>query len=330
MYKRYKGKLFISTLTLTVLLAGCGSVNRESDEAVQGSSIGAALRKKTEEVASQAADIVPPEILQATDNCIEDYIVDDDGQIIISAEKYVNLITEDLVVIKYLYLEIKDEIANKFNKLIHHTVLDGVLEDDAQINISAAKYVKLTTEDLVVIEYPYLDSEDEIAYQINEQIYNTILDGVLEDDGWTDRADVTYEITYVDDKILSIHFTGYKMKGIYANGGVYEIGMVFNLRTGDLLCLADVYSLAEIQTLFDTAISEGRIEGWIAYEALPFSQDELEEYIHNTFFKMIERENYINEPGHFFLKEGKICFLSEPYPSMHDHTCFEIEIEEFP
>lgn len=42
---------------LALYMAGCSSVNRESDKAVQGSSIGAALRKKTEEVVSRATEI---------------------------------------------------------------------------------------------------------------------------------------------------------------------------------------------------------------------------------------------------------------------------------
>ena len=95
----------------------------------------------------------------------------------------------------------KDEAVTKENTYVH-----------------CARMVKRTTQDLMIIEYPCLDGEDGVSLKINEQIFHILFDDCLEDDAWTDRANITYDITYMDEKILSIYFSGEKQKGISADG----------------------------------------------------------------------------------------------------------------
>lgn len=200
--------------------------------------------------------------------------------------------------------------------------------DDERINIRRVKLEKSTEEDSVMIQYPYLTDEDEISCRINEQIYHLLVpEGIEESDGWADRADITFEITYVDDKVLSIYFTGYRDKGMSANGGVFDMGLNFDLSNGELLCLADFYSLTEMRDLLNDAITEDRL----SIVNIPLSENEFDEYVTQIFLKSFEPDrNYINETDNFFIKKGKLYFLGQAYPSMHELTCLEMEIKEFP
>ena len=200
--------------------------------------------------------------------------------------------------------------------------------DDERINIRMAKLEKSTEEDSVMIQYPYLTDEDEISCKINEQIYHLLVpEDIQGNDGWADRADITFEITYVDDKLLSIYFTGYRDKGINANGGHFDIGLNFDLSNGELLCLADFYSLSKMRDLLDDAITEDRL----SVMNIPLSENEFAEYVAHIFLESFEQDrNYINETNNFFIKKGKLYFLAEAYPSMSELTCLEMEIKEFP
>lgn len=200
--------------------------------------------------------------------------------------------------------------------------------DDERINICRVKLEKSTEEDTVMIQYPYLTDEDEVSRRINEQIYNLLVPEDIEgNDGWADRAEVSFEITYVDDKVLSIYFTGYMEKGMSANGGHFDMGLNFDLSNGELLCLADFYSLSEIRDLLNNAITDNRL----SIVNIPLSENEFYEYVTNIFLKSFEPDRYyINETNNFFLKEGKLYFLAKPYPSFAELTCLEMEIKEFP
>ena len=200
--------------------------------------------------------------------------------------------------------------------------------NDECINIRTVKLEKSTEEDTVMIQYPYLTDENEISRRINEQIYNLLVpEGIEGNDGWADRADITFENTYVDDKVLSIYFTGYRDKGMSANGGNFDIGLNFDLSTGELLRLSDFYSLSEIRDLLNDAITEDKL----SIVNVPLNENEFAEYVTNIFLENFEPDRYyINETNNFFIRKGRLYFLAEPYLSLAELTCIEMEIKDFP
>lgn len=196
-------------------------------------------------------------------------------------------------------------------------------ERDSSIQQSA-KLVKFTNEDSLYIEYPYLNADDEVSRYINEQIYHMIFSqDMLEDDGYADRAEIKYEVTYMDDRIISIHFTGYRGKGMDYDD--FDIGINFDLSNGEILCLADFYSLKEIRELLENAVREEKL----SILEIPLNESECNEYI-KTFLTEFETDSYINETNNFYFKENKIVLLANPYPSMKQMVCLELGVDALP
>lgn len=194
--------------------------------------------------------------------------------------------------------------------------------------VSCAQMIKRTTQDSITVEYPYLNGEDAVSLKINEQIFHILFDDCLSDDEWTDRADIAYEITYMDEKVLSIYFRGEKQKGISTDGGNFEIGLNFNLESGELLRLADFYSMEEYQNLITNAVEQDKIG--IGNEIPAERENECLTYMNSCFINYFIGDNsYIYETTNFFIREGKLCFLAEPLPSMNQLTIVEMEIDSF-
>lgn len=192
------------------------------------------------------------------------------------------------------------------------------------VEINCAKLVKYTNEDSLYIEYPYLNAKDENSCNINEQIYNAIIaKDMLQDDGYADRAEIEYEVSYIDGRIISIHFMGNKGKGM--NNNNFDMGMNFDLSNGEILCLASFYSLREIQELLGNAIEEDKL----SIIGVPLNESEIEEYIKN-FIKEFDSNNYINETYNFYFRKDRIFFLAKPYQSMKQMLWLELEVDELP
>lgn len=197
-------------------------------------------------------------------------------------------------------------------------------KDGHIIDMSCAKLERFTEEDSVDIAYPRFNAEDEVSRKMNEQIYHAMIaDGILEDDGYADRAETKYDIPYADDRIISIHFTGYKGKGFGSEN--LDMGMNFDLSSGELLCLSDFYDLKELQDLLENAVVEGKL----SVTGLPLNDSEKAAYI-DSFLEEFASDGYINETENFYLQENRICFLAEPYPSMKQKVCLALEVDELP
>lgn len=197
-------------------------------------------------------------------------------------------------------------------------------KDGRIIDMSCAKLEKFTEEDSVDIAYPQFNADDEASHKMNEQIYHAMTaDGILEDDGYADRAEIKYEVPYADDRIISIYFTGYKGKGLGSEN--LDMGMNFDLSSGELLCLADFYGLKELRDLLENAVEEGKL----SVTGLPLNDSEKADYI-DSFLEEFDSDSFIDETENFYLQENRICFLAEPYPSMKQKVCLELEVDTLP
>lgn len=197
-------------------------------------------------------------------------------------------------------------------------------KDGRIIDMSYAKLEKFTEEDSVDIAYPQFNADDEVSRKMNEQIFYAMIAGdILEDDGYADRAEIKYEVPYADDRIISIHFTGYKGKGL-GNENL-DMGMNFDLSSGELLCLADFFGLKELRDLLENAVDEGKL----SVVGFPLNDSEKAAYI-DSFLEEFASDGYINETENFYLQENRICFLAEPYPSMKQKVCLALEVDELP
>lgn len=198
------------------------------------------------------------------------------------------------------------------------------------LKISNVKLVKEVDMENIHIEYPYLNyAWDEPSRKINEQIYNQIIyyggaeENLIDNDGIRTDANIAYHITYVDDNIISILFSGDIADGMSYN--YVNVGLNFNLKSGEILSIADFYELAEIRDLIQKAVSEKLLTS----ENLPLDGEQKETYF-NDFLREFDTDDYINRTDNFFIKDGSVCFIASPPPSFKEEIYIELKVEEMP
>lgn len=196
------------------------------------------------------------------------------------------------------------------------------------LKISNVKLVKEVAIENIQIEYPYLNNAgDEPSRKINEQIYDQIIYGrtkgsLTDNDGiWTD-ADIAYHVTYVDDNIISILFSGWIGGAGYQD---VDVGLNFNLQSGEILSIADFYELEEIRDMTQRAVSEKLLTS----ENLILDGEQRETYF-NEFLGEFDTDDYIKRTDNFFIKGGYICFIGSPPPSFKEGVYLELEVGEIP
>lgn len=106
--------------------------------------------------------------------------------------------------------------AFRFQKTIANesiSIDDSELEDNTLIEVDSvaikkASFVSEGNISQFKIDYPYLDDySQEIIAKINEQIFNTVItEDMLVYKDYDEDVDITYEITYANNDILSILF----------------------------------------------------------------------------------------------------------------------------
>jgi len=167
------------------------------------------------------------------------------------------------------------------------------------------------------IEYPYLDSDNDIAQLINEQICDLIDRECLRDSEYTTYEDITYETMVSDDRILSIHFTGYR--SVAASYADFDMALNFEMDTGEILTLQSFYTLSEMRQLIDVAMTEKKI----SVVNIPLNEDEMQDYINQYFKKVFSNDSYIRRSDNFFVKDGNLYFIAESYLSLRQYTYVE-------
>lgn len=163
----------------------------------------------------------------------------------------------------------------------------------------------------------------DISNLINERIYNEIFSVDFEQ-YFNGREDVEihYETEIIDEKIMSIHFQGYQ-----SNAGSYaecNKGLNFDLRTGEIISLADYYTLSDIKAIINSA----RDRNEISILDFPVNEEEIEQEIDN-FVQLFDSEEYVNRTDIFFLKDDHIYFIAPPPESMRQSIYMELSLDKF-
>lgn len=204
--------------------------------------------------------------------------------------------------------------------------------DTGSITISNVKLVKEVDLENIHMEYPYLNNGwDEVSRKINEQIYNNIIsrgeDGkagtiLMDNDGCRTEADITYRITYMDENVISILFSGEAIEGW--GFAYFDRGLNFNLQSGEILSLADFYELAQIKDLVQGAVSKNRL----TVTNFDYLNGKFKEEYFNSFLQEFDTDDYIKRTNNFFIQEGSICFIAGPPPSFRENIYLEMEVKD--
>ncbi len=224
--------------------------------------------------------------------------------------------------------------AFRFQKTIANDSIskdDSELEDNTLIEIDnvAIKKASFVSEGNISqfkIDYPYLDDySQEIITKINEQIFNAVItEDMLVYKGYDEDVDITYEITYANNDILSILFWGSKnISGAYAD---YKKGITIDLKNGEILSLEDFYTLSELQTIINNLIETEKCTVIID----EFNNTEQKMLVKLHCLELFEKQEGLYCTDRFYIKKNKICLIGDPYPSMRQYIPVEFEINQTP
>lgn len=206
--------------------------------------------------------------------------------------------------------ETDKEAENETAEQIRSTVIGDVeiLEKSLQTTIEVEGWSRVRTWDL---KYPYF-SGDEVAFlgEINNQIYEWVREKNMVDSEGVYYTELTYEITYMDERFVSILFEG---EGGGNSFYGYSHGMSFDLKTGELLSLTDFYEWSEWKNLMENAMEQGQLKTQILRGYMELEEDENREYLEEYFIPLFQD----TEKGNldFYIKDGYLYFITHAYPS---------------
>ncbi len=167
------------------------------------------------------------------------------------------------------------------------------------------------------IEYPYLDSDNDIAKRINQHIYALIDKECLWNSEYTIDEEITYEIMSSDDQFFSIHFTGYR--SVAASYADFDMALNIDTNSGEIVTLQSFYTLSEISEMVSVAMTENKM----SVVNIPLKEEEMQDYMNRYFKKVFSNDSYIRRSDNFFVKNGNLYFIAESYPSLRQYIYIE-------
>ena len=214
----------------------------------------------------------------------------------------------------------KDETAGQTKSTSIGDII--ILEKTLYATIEGEGWERIKTWNL---SYPFFDGDDTwILGQINDRIFELVRDEGMEDSEWIFYTEMTYEITYMDSRLVSVLFEG------SAGGNGYHglsRGMNFDLKTGQFLSLDDLYDWAELKKMMRNAMEQEQLSVQIAGSDIWIEGDKKREYLEKSFVDPMQEEKDSRQyDTWFFIKDGYLYFITEPYPSVKEYTYVKWEV----
>lgn len=165
--------------------------------------------------------------------------------------------------------------------------------------------------------YPVISGES--AGTINTQIREYVRrlyaeridsDSTAEQDSLT--AEVRYETTRMDEDILSVRFIGQNSGGGTAQS-VSETGLTFDMKTGELLPLSELYTAEDVSAMIDAYFDAFDESEYPTLSGL-HTPDELRADFYRQFGG--------SEPEYhsYYLRDGKLCLIAGQYEDYMSDT----------
>ena len=220
--------------------------------------------------------------------------------------------------------EIEKETENEMVRQIHPTVIGEVeiLEKSIQANIEVEGWSRVRTWNL---KYPYFSGDGAaLLKKINNQIYEWVRERNMDDSEELYYIELTYEITYMDERIVSILFEGDGGGSSYYGN---SHGMSFDLKTGELLSLTDFYEWSEWKDLMENAMEQDKLRTQILRGCTELEEDENMKYLEEYFIPLFQDDSDIGQNElDFFIKDGYLYFITQAYPSCREDSYVKWEV----
>lgn len=148
------------------------------------------------------------------------------------------------------------------------------------------------------VKYPVICPEsDEVNEKINRRIYNAVITKDLtEYTKYPNHTEISYETTLFNEQVLNVHLKG--DGDIIGSPMFFDKGMLFDLKTGEILGLDYFYEPEDIKSIISSAWEKDKVQ-----VDLPVTKDSQDEII-GEFIKLFESSEYCSQTDNFFIKDG--------------------------
>lgn len=175
----------------------------------------------------------------------------------------------------------------------------------------------------ISIGFPQIDGHDDVSIEnkINEFIYNSVIAG--DETNWNEyryEVDISYEVTYLSEKYLSVVFSGDTMGSI-----ARKDALTVNLQTGERVLLSDFYNSIEVLNIInELGFTENCTVAGILWDDSPDSRQLAIDLCNEQFMDIADYA----EERRFYLREdrlGLIVWVSNP-----EYIAIEFMIQDIP
>lgn len=176
----------------------------------------------------------------------------------------------------------------------------------------------------ILVKYPVICPEtDEVNEKINKQIFDMVISGdLVKYKKNPNYMEILYEVTFINEQVFNVCFSG---SGYFINAPLFfDKGMLFDLKTGEILGLNFFYDLEDMKCIISNAWEKGKIQ-----VDLPVEKDWQEEIIAD-FVKLFETNEYISQTDNFFIKDNMMYFIVSAPQSMRGYIYIKMDIDNFP
>jgi len=179
------------------------------------------------------------------------------------------------------------------------------------------------------LQFPFLvcSSSSDVIIEVNRAIHELVVSpfGINEFKSFLEMIEVTYEITYIDERLISVHFSGFVGWSGFAD---IQKAITIDLSTRRVLSLGDFFSLSCVEEIVaNKIISDSAI---VTNQILQESERMRLDYLNHMqeyFYNFLQRGDLLDATNNFYLRENRLGLMGFGLLTSREKGVFEIELE---
>ena len=178
------------------------------------------------------------------------------------------------------------------------------------------------------MQLPWVESvhggSSDVVLTINQAIHNVIVVPFTPGDFMpgAGMVEISYTITHVCNAVLSIHFHGFR-GGVMGTGDIQK-GMTFDLATGHMLTLGDLFAYDEVQRIVYDITSERATITDDVFNTHPPARAMVLAHAAEHFSQMLASGDMKTDLHGFYIRGEMVGLISPPLPSFRQFHVIEV------
>jgi len=181
------------------------------------------------------------------------------------------------------------------------------------------------------LQIPFLicSFSSDVIVEANRAIHELIVSpfDIGEFKSFFEHIEITYEITYIDERLISVHFSGV-MGGWRRNFADFQKAITIDLNSGRVLSLGDFFSLSCIEEIVaNTIVSDRAMLTVQSFQQNELMRLEFLYHLQEYFYNYLQRGDLLDATNNFYLRENRLGLIGNQLLSIRMLGIVEIELE---